>query len=358
MDKALDSLGSRVTVGLAIDAGSSQRLSVTLYTIVRVLRTTRRVKAELVVIDLSGRALAEFFSAIALAIVGSRRAMWLVVHDSPDLVGAPFLFRLFDRRGLRRLGIAISRTAGAVCERWLVGRADALIAFSELGAHALRDRFPRVDCWAVPLPAEPLEPKLEGLIVYCPSSLRVVDVQPVVAAIARSSNPEVRLRVGYMSPTEREELRLMSLKSGVADRVEFVGYLDQHELDESFATAAIVVRQQPSSSHSAWAAASGPIVSALAGGCAVVSTDGRGSRACVEAAGLDLSDSPARMESELYQLLESPLAIRHLQGLGTSHIIETHMPDVVGGYLADVWVETRQSKAHADTPLTPSDGKD
>lgn len=100
------------------------------------------------------------------------------------------------------------------------------------------------------------------------------------------------VRIGRLSSDETFVIRT---RFGTSGRVELTGDLSQSELDESYERAAVVVRRLAHGRERAnWAAASGPIVSALAAGCAVISNDNRGSARCVAAAGVDLSSQPGR----------------------------------------------------------------
>lgn len=349
-DRSLDLLGSRSTLGLPVDAGDTQRVALTVRTVVQAWRKVRRHAADLVVIDLSGRALAEFFVAMTLTFGGRRRTIWLVLHDPPVLVGPPLLFRFLDRRGRRRAGIALSNTIGGLLERRLVRDVDAVIAFSDLGAAAVREHF-AVETWAVPLPTEILPQRKEAPIVYCPASLHPSDLAPILSVLATRPHSTVQLRVGYMPKCDCDEVLEICAALGFEGRLEFTGYLDQAELDESFSTAAIVVRHRPESEDSTnWAAASGPIVSALAAGCAVLSTDARGSRACVQAAGIDVSSAPSLLPETLDHVLKSPSDQRRLQEQAIAHVQSTHSPEAVARYLLQIWAETTRTRLSGTLP--------
>lgn len=162
-DRALDMVGDRCTIGLPVEAHQSQRAVLIFRLCRRVRRHVRENRTDLVVIDLSGRALAEFFAACVIAAHRQRPRIWLVAHDAPDLVGPPLLVALLDRKGGRRLGMELSGILGGQATRWLLRRSAALLAFSELGASALRERFgDEVSVWSVPLPTELLADKPKG----------------------------------------------------------------------------------------------------------------------------------------------------------------------------------------------------
>ena len=346
-DRALGALGRCVTLGLANEARDTQRLSMIIRTTRRARRAVRRERPDLVVVDLSGRALAEFFGACVVAGRRRRPKLWLVVHDPPELVGQTFLVAGLDRKGGRRLGVALSRWLSPPVERWLLGRVDGLLAFSELGASILRERQPGHAVWAVPLPVELMARRVKERVVYCPANLVVAGVEPTLAALGRPEvAEEVRVRVGSMAPTDRREVERVSSAMGVASRLDFTGHLDQDALDESFATAAVVVRDlRPDGRADNVGAASGPLVQALAAGCAVISTDVRGSRRCVELAGVDLSQHPERLTDEVVRLLGDPEAIERLGDAAIAHVESCHVPEAVARHLASIWRATDRSAA-------------
>jgi hypothetical protein len=343
-DRALDGLGPRVTLGLPVTAHESQRLSVVAGLLGRLVRQMRRASADLVVIDLSGRALAEFFAACLVAARRRGPTLWLIAHDAPEMVGPPLLFACFDRKGGRRLGMALSSSLGGALERWLVSRTDMLVAFSELGAEALRTSYPNTRTTAIPLPSEIIAHECKEAVIYCPASLSAHELIPTLRAFALEQIPQtVRLRVGNLPDSERRQVEDWCRSLGIEGRVDFTGFLDQAGLDRSFATAAIVVRHRDSDQGAAnWAAASGPLVSALAAGCAVLSTDARGSHGCLAAAGIDLAAQPTAVPEELARLASDPVAVERLRQKATSHTRDYHVPEAVTPYLEVIWRETRR----------------
>lgn len=357
-DRALDRVGGRTTVGIALDASGTQRATAVLRLARRVLLHLRREPVDLVVIDLSGRALAEFFSACLVASIPTHRRpiLWLVAHDAPEVVGAPMLFSFLDRKGGRRVGMALSRTVGRALERWLVGRADAVLAFSELGADALRERFGDGRVWSIPLPTELLANALKEPVVYCPAGVSATDILATMRAFEPGCvPPHVRLRIGNLPLPDRRQVEVRCRSMGIIDRVEFTGFLDQAGLDQSFATAAIVVRNRSATGRpSNWAAASGPVVSAMAAGCAVLSTDPRGSAYCLELGGSDLSATPDRLQDELVRVTCDPSALRLLAERATDHIRSTHVPEAVAPYLEAIWRDTGARNVGLPAWRTPS----
>ncbi|MEA2686275.1 MAG: hypothetical protein QOE93_1470, partial [Actinomycetota bacterium] len=300
-------------------------------------------RPSLLVFDLSGRGLAEFYSA-CLAIGSIGRPVWLVVHDAPELVGPPLLLKGLDRRGGRRLGMYLSRTVGARLETWMMGRADTVFALSGLGAAALRERTGgRVRVRQLPIPIEDQSESDKQPIVYCPSSVSAVDVVPVVRALASASSSWT-LRLGNMDGPEQAAVEAAADRAGILDRLEFIGRVDEVRLDESYEDAAVVVRNRgPGSSPENWAAVSGPVISAMAAGCAVIATDARGSSACLEAAGgVDLGDRPDDLERDLGRLLGDEGERARLGEAGRRHVRGFHTPERVARHLADAWAHTAE----------------
>jgi hypothetical protein len=346
-DSALDRLGDRETIGLGLDAPETQRIAIVLGLVRRVTARLRSVPADLVVIDLSGRALAEFFSACRVAAMRARRrpVVWLVVHDAPELVGAPMLFSFLDRKGGRRFGMALSRSVGRILERWLVRRADAVLALSELGAAALRQRYHSGRVWSIPHPAELLTNAPKQPVVYCPATLTASDLVPTLQAFESGAlPPETTLRVGNLPAADQRQVERWCRSMRMTNRVEFTRFLDQNGLDESFATAAVVVRHSDAPARPAnWAAASGPLVSALAAGCAVLSTSPRGSLRCLEIAGCELVAAPEHLPDEIVRVMGDLARVRSVAVRATDHIRSTHVPEAVARYLATIWRDTSAS---------------
>jgi hypothetical protein len=303
-------------------------------------RELRTRPVDLVVVDLSGRAIAEFLTACMVAARRERPVLWLVAHDPPELVGPPLLFAQFDRRGARRVGMFLSNTLGRWLEGWLLRRTDVLLAFSEAGAVSLRDRkLGTKRVVAIPLPTERIAPRNDD-VVYCPSSVTFEELQPVLDAFASGAvAPPTRLRVGSLSAADARRVEALCATLNIAERVELTGFLDQAALDASFATAAVVVRSRIADANAAnWAAASGPLMSALAAGCAVVGTDARGSARCLELAGIN-AVSTREMVETLARVVNDPEQLHHLGEAASAHVEACHVPEAVAGHLRAIWAD-------------------
>jgi len=333
---ALGLLGDVTTVGLPLDAAHTQRPRVIARTARRTLRRIRDQAPQLVVAQLSGRALAEFYACVATVSRSRRPALWIVAHDPPSLVGPSLLVSPLDHKGGRRLGLGLSDLVGRPLERRLLARTEATLVLSRPGARSLQDRFPTAAILAVPLPVELPPVATKEPLVYVPARVTPRDVLPVLEAVAAAA-PPYRLRIGSVPPTSRTEIEQMARRTGMAERLEFTGFLDDAGLDASYAAPAVVVRNRPPGGGNALAA-SGPIVSAMAAGCAVVSTDPRGSADCLsDGAGLDLSPEPTQLGPALHRLLDDPAQIARMGAAARAHIEANHAPAAVARRLRAVW---------------------
>lgn len=244
-------------------------------------RSLARDPDRVVHVELAGRGVAEFWAAWALVRLRGRR-VWLTVHDVPELSGGAFFFRTLDRRGGRRLAAALSRRLGTSAERTLLSRAEQVLCLSASGARALEARHGAgVRVRAVPHVARLGDAPARGRReVFVPGYVASAqDVLPLVRAV-----PDLpagwTLTVGACAPDEHERLAHEARRTGVDDRVRLLGYSSELELTGAFDRAAVVVRWR----RGGWArageagahAVSGPLVAALARGCAVVTNDSRG----------------------------------------------------------------------------------
>jgi glycosyltransferase involved in cell wall biosynthesis len=341
--RTLELVGDVTTIELAVDAAETQRLAVIARTVAHVRRALRAQPVDLVVVHLSGRALGEYYAAVAALAHRSRPRVWLVVHDAPELAGASLLVAPLDRRGGRRIGMLGSRHIGRRLDRHLLDRADAVIAFSESGAAALVDREPTTRAVALPLPVELAPATTKEPVVYVPAGLVATDVDPVLAAVARLGQDRTdansyRVRVGHLGPDGSASVRAMAARRGLGDRLELTGFLDDRGLDRSFATASVVVRNRRATETGNRNAASGPVVLAMAAGAAVVATDPRGSAACLAGgAGIDLSAEPGRLTDAVAALLADPAEIARLGVAALAHIRDHHRPECVAARLDELW---------------------
>ncbi len=334
---ALGLLGHVTTMGLPGSARDSQRTRIITRTAWATVQTVRLTRPDLLVVQLSGRGLAEMYAALAVVHLRRRPTVWLVAHDAPSLVGAALLTHGLDRRGGRRIGMAASDHIGRRLEQRLVARVDVVLSFSEPGAEAVADRYPGVTARSVPLPVTVPPPEPKERVVYVPSHVEAADVMPVLDAVASSAD-HYRLRVGNLPIGAAATIRAQAERCDMAHRLELTGYLDDEELDRSFATAALVVRHRRPGVGGNELAVSGPIVSALAAGCAVISTDPRGSAPCLaDGVGIDLSARPERLVPELTELLSRPDEVARLGRAAQRHVVEHHRPEVVARRLATLW---------------------
>ncbi|MFI2753367.1 glycosyltransferase [Cellulomonas sp. P22] len=277
----LRALGDVELVRLPAEPARSQSSVRALRLAVALDRAVARDPGRVVHVELAGRGVAEFWAAWALARLRGRR-VWLTVHDVPELSGGAFFTSLLDRRGGRRVAATLSRTVGAAAERSLLSRAEQVLCLSAAGARALEHRHGAgVRARAVPHVARLGDAPARGRReVFVPGYVASADdVLPLVRAVG-DLPVGWTLTVGACAPDEHERLAREARRIGVDDRVLLLGYSSERELTRAFDRAAVVVRWR----RGGWAradeagahAVSGPLVAALARGCAVVTNDSRG----------------------------------------------------------------------------------
>lgn len=283
MSASLRHLGDVEVIGVNGDAQEAQRPTVIWNLLKRVRKSHRRAQPDLAVVELSGRGIAEF--AAALWLTGRKSIQtWLVVHDTPALVGPSLLISPLDRRGGRRFGIFLSNTIGAKLENSLVSRADRVLALSELGAKMFAAQHGGVRVDPIPHPVLPRDPVSKNLAIYFPATADVDVIEQVMIHL-RGSDEQVTVRIGNVSCEHETRLRRFVADAELACKLEFTGRLDDERLDACYDDVLVTVRARTSrGDQSNSAAASGPIVSAMAAGSAVLAVDPRGSGACLHSA--------------------------------------------------------------------------
>ncbi len=158
-----------------------------------------------------------------------------------------------------------------------------------------------------------------------------------MAAVAASS-ADHHILVGNVPTQDEASLRRRAADLGLSHRVSFTGFLDERALSETFDEAEIVVRARRPDVGGNPLAVSGPIVQAMAAGCAVVTTDARGSAACLaDGGGVDLSERPGSLQAVLARLLSDPGETARLGEAARAHIERYHRPEVVGRQLQELW---------------------
>lgn len=328
----LESLGIVRTVRLPDLAADSQRVSTTLRAGRRTGRAMRA--ADLLVVELAGRGVAEFWVAWWQA-VGRRRRVVVNIHDAPTLSGGgPFLFTMLDRRYLQRIASMLSRTIGFRAERALLRAAALTTALSPHGAVDIAERY----SVSVPLVlphvlGAPTERVQREPLIFIPGAIASpADVSPVLRALADVPEPW-RVVIGYCSEETARECLREAVARGVADRVEVTGLVDEGALDRQFARASIVVRWRASG----WTtkAVSGPVIRALGRGCAVISNDRRGTQDCLRAAGAGLvGDDPDEVTARVIHLVAANAERDRLGVNGLQHIQHEHTPAALARLLA------------------------
>ena len=140
-DQVLAGFGSVERVVAPADPRESQSLRSALRGLVVGLGPRLR-EADVVHVELSGRALYQFYLALGLTIGRRRSLLAITCHDTPSLVGWTLLFTGLDRRPFRRVAQLASSGVGHQLENRLLSRCDVTVALTEEGATALGRRAP------------------------------------------------------------------------------------------------------------------------------------------------------------------------------------------------------------------------
>lgn len=248
-------------------------------------RRAARTPIDAVHVELSGRALYEFFFGLGLVGRPLRPQLHITCHDPPSLVGASMLFTFLDRRGARRIGMFLSRHVGARLERRLLTRAEAVFALTSAGREALQLRFGRV-VHRIPHVIDDPPRRVKTRSVFFPGPLSkprlVTEVIKELAAHYSGSEP---WEVVFGNCTPDVQRAIGALPIGVHLRPSFMGFVDEPTLLETFARCAIVARVLEESPDNSMAA-SGPLAWGLARGCLCVTNDRRAGAAELAADGL------------------------------------------------------------------------
>ena len=334
-------LGPVQTVALPGSPHDSQRVSTLLATVRQVTAALHRHPDAVVMVELAGRGLAEFWTALAVRAVRPRTRLWLTVHDAPAVTGGPFFLSPLDRKGGRRVAAALSRTAGHTAERRLLASADRVFCLSAGGAQAVRDRY-ELTRSVNRLPHVAIARRaIKQRIVFVAGYLDGAEnVLPVLQALAGAPKGWT-VEVGACGPQTENDIRRAANTLGVGQRVSLLGHVDEEQLAQAYARAAIVVRfrldgwQHPDGSQR-WAV-SGPLLHAMAHGCAIVTNDSRGTRECLDdskavrvATGHPGADE---LTTALRNLMNNPGRTGRLGNCALEHVRAEHEPPVLAAML-------------------------
>lgn len=266
------------------EPASSQSALLALRLSRRLSRRTRGRTGDVVLIEQAGRGLAEFWAAWWLTVRGRR--VWLMVHDVPELSGGAFFSTLLDRRGGRRVAAALSGSLGRAAERGLLARAERVLCLSPAGAraleraHGLTRTVQDVPHVALPVAAGGTPPAGRREVLAPGYVAGADDVLPLVPAVTGWPDGWT-LTVGACSADAEDEIRAAAARAGVTGRVRLLGFTDEAGVRDAFARAAVVVRWRrdgwgAGGAATARYAVSGPLIAAMAHGCAIVTNDSRG----------------------------------------------------------------------------------
>ena len=333
----LETLAPTRVVRLPPFPADSQRVTVALRTFVRAVRSSSPDPADVVAFELAGRGLAEFWTALLLSCAPWRRTVWVTVHDSPAVCGGAFFFKSLDRRGRRRIAALLSERLGRRAERALLQRARRVYCLSDLGVSQLQARLAltRVVRRLPHVTVATNTAVAARRSVFLPGYLDGAEnVAPTLLALAAAPDGW-RLEVGACDEQTKRDVMSLAMRLGVQDCVVLLGYVDERALGDAFERAAVVVRWKTSG----WAkdrepqhgAVSGPLIEAMAHGCAIITNDTRGIAECLSEAGAIRISAGATGGDELQAALTELLADAHrrdrMGARGRDHVACEH--DVV-----------------------------
>ena len=300
-DQVLSGFGTVERVIAPADPKESQSLRSALRGLMLGLGPRLR-EADVVHLELSGRALYQFYAALGLTVGRRRGLLAITCHDAPSVVGWTLLFTGIDRRPFRRVAQRASSSLGHRLENRLLSRCDVIVALTEEGATELGRRAPT----AVPLPHVvgrvrhlAKEPR-----VFVPGYVSdpdvVASVADVVARRAPVGGVSWRLVVGSTDAHTRREIE-RRLTPEAHEVTHFAGHQSEEELLAEFARAFIVVRPVDGTRGNSLAA-SGPLGWAASRGCLCLTDDARsGAR---ELADHSLVIRASSLPTELSDLLD------------------------------------------------------
>lgn len=257
-------------------------------------------------VELSGRGLFEFWYTVGLLLRRRTRPLITITcHDAPSLVGGTFLFACLDRRGFRRLGMALSRVIGRRLERYVMRSCDAVFVLTHEGSETMSETYKKI-VFAIPHVVDAPTSAAKSKLVFIPGY--VADAKDIIEAARAviSHGQHWQLVVGACPQSVETEARLVLGEACTA--VTFLGTASEELLRSTFSSAAIVLRLRRERGANELAA-SGPLCWALSHECICITNDTRAGARELAAAGLiHLSADPV---ADLRSLLaENQLAAR------------------------------------------------
>ena len=305
-EQVLARLGPVRRVSAPSDPVDSQRLGAAVRGYWLGLRAARS-GVEHVQVELSGRALFELYFCAGLLRRRRRPSLSVTCHDLPSIVGGSCLFTLLDVRGLRRVGMALSRSIGARTERRVLSRAEAVFALTRSGAEYLSNRTGRAAHRLGHVVDEPAAvSKDRAIFVPGPVGHALARELDDVIAAAIAAAPDGGRWSVLVGRCDEDTARLLRSRSGDRIDIHLVGYVSEADLLDMFSRAALVVRLTGGYDGGNSMAASGPLSWAVSRGCVCVTDDARAGARELEQLGLiALVPDPARALREVLATWES-----------------------------------------------------
>jgi glycosyltransferase involved in cell wall biosynthesis len=219
-------------------------------------------------VELAGRFLCQFYTAIFTVVFFRRVRVVCYLHDVPSVVGNARLFREFDRRYFRWVSRLIFPRINL--ESLLLSR-SVVITTNEQARRFLEQTYD-VRCTVLPLVYADLSLVNKADICFVPGPVNVDELAVLLPAI-QCALPTFTVNVGFIVG-DAEKIKLLQ---SALSTVKFRGFLDDQELHQEYLMAKVVIRYRKGEPVGNTMASSGPVVFGASAGCFVVTNDARGS---------------------------------------------------------------------------------
>ena len=264
---ALGLVGTVVDISNSGDATESQSLYNCFKSVAKLIQK-RPQSGDVLFVELAGRFLCQFYTAIFALLFLRRITVICYLHDVPSVVGNARLFREFDRRYFRWVTRLIF--PGLNLESLLLSR-SVVLTTNEHAKLFLEQNY-GIRCVVLPLVYADLSVVSKADTCFIPGPVNVDDLTFLLPSIQRGL-PSFKVNVGFIVGDAEKITLLQSAFSTVT----FRGFLDDHELRQEYLLAKVIVRYRKGDSVSNTMASSGPVVFGASAGCFVVTNDARGS---------------------------------------------------------------------------------
>lgn len=297
-------------------------------------------KGNIVLFDLGGRGLAEFWSSVIVKFM-LRRKVWIVIHDPPTLCGSSFLFLSLDRKGFRRFAAMLSNSIGFLVECLLLAKVDQVICLSEAGSKSLAKKYKiSRPIKTIPHLATPRRlKKSKGNLILVPGHVGEDDEIVSILEAMKLIPDDWHLKIGACSNSTLKSIYREVEVRDLTHRVNFLGVLDEQDYMMTFDEAAIVIRSKErwSTRKSNSCSVSGPLIYAMAAGCVIITNDSRGINDCLSDAGAifvpDLQEGSRLLVDVIVCLVQDTKELAWRASLSLKHSRNHHSENMIAELL-------------------------